>query len=146
MLNLQNFANAEEKTFEAALYQENTMIPMRDGVKLATDIYRPAVNGVPAEGKFTTVFARTPYDKKSERFVADAKYFARQGYVAVLQDLRGCYKSEGIFVKYLNEPEDGYDSIEWLAKLPFTEGKIGCGGPPTAPTFRPTPPNCGRLT
>ena len=127
-MGLQNSANAAEKIHEAILHQEDVMVPMRDGVKLATDIYRPAVNGVPSEGKFPIVFARTPYNKKSERFVIQAKYFAQQGYVAVLQDLRGCYKSEGIFVKYMNEPEDGYDSIEWLAKLPFTDGKVGMWG------------------
>lgn len=130
VLGFQGSGLAEEQTYEAILFQEDVMIPMRDGVKLATDIYRPAINGVPAQGKFPIVFARTPYNKKGERFggVAEAKYFAQHGYVAVLQDLRGCYKSEGILIKYMNEPEDGYDSIEWLAKLPYSDGKVGMWG------------------
>lgn len=118
----------EEKLYEAVLFQADAMIPMRDGVKLATDIYRPAVKGVPVEEKLPMVLQRTAYDKKSERFVKLANYFAQHGYVAVLQDIRGTYKSEGVFVKYMNGPEDGYDTIEWLAELPYTDGKIGMFG------------------
>jgi hypothetical protein len=116
------------KLFEPLLFQENAMIPMRDGIKLATDIYRPAIQGVPVEEKLPILFQRTPYNKKSERFVDEAKYFARHGYTVALQDLRGLYQSEGLFTKYMNEPEDGYDAIEWLAKLPYTDGKIGMWG------------------
>ena len=114
--------------FEPLLFRENAMIPMRDGIKLATDIYRPAIQGVPVEEKLPMIFQRTPYNKKSERFVDEAKYFVRHGYIVALQDLRGLYQSEGLFIKYMNEPEDGYDSIEWLAKLPYTDGKIGMWG------------------
>lgn len=114
--------------FETVLFQKNVMIPMRDGVKLATDIYRPAIKGLPVEEKIPIIFQRTPYNKKSERFVNEAKYFVRHGYIVAIQDLRGCYESEGLFIKYMNEPEDGYDSIEWLAKLPYTDGKIGMWG------------------
>ena len=118
----------EEKLFKVRLFQENMMIPMRDGVKLATDLYRPAIKGLPIEEKMPIIFQRTPYNKKSERFVNEAKYFVRHGYIVAIQDLRGCYHSEGLFIKYMNEPEDGYDSIEWLAKLPYTDGKIGMWG------------------
>ena len=85
--------------FEPLLFRENAMVPMRDGIKLATDIYRPAIQGVPVEEKLPILFQRTPYNKKSERFVDDAKYFARHGYIVALQDLRGLYQSEGLFIK-----------------------------------------------
>src|SRR5438552_6007299 len=58
---------------------KNAMVPMRDGVRLATDVYRPAVNGVPAPGKFPTILERTPYGKTA----GWATYFVSHGYVAV---------------------------------------------------------------
>jgi putative CocE/NonD family hydrolase len=117
-----------EKLYDVLMYEENAMIPMRDGVRLAADIYRPAINGAPVEEKFPVILQRTPYNKKSKRFVEQGKHFVKHGYVVVIQDCRGRYKSEGIFKKYVNEPQDGYDTIEWLAKLPYTNGKIGMWG------------------
>lgn len=110
------------------LYGENVMVPMRDGVRLATDIYRPARQGKPLTEKLPLVFQRTPYNKKREDLVQQAEYFVRHGYVAALQDIRGRYGSEGVFSKYMNDPEDGYDSVEWLANLPYTDGRVGMWG------------------
>jgi putative CocE/NonD family hydrolase len=117
-----------ETLYDVLMHEENAMIPMRDGVRLAADIYRPAINGAPVEKKFPVILQRTPYNKKAERFVEQGKYFVKHGYTVVIQDCRGRYKSEGVFTKYINEPEDGYDTIEWLAKLPYTSGKIGMWG------------------
>src|SRR5437879_909011 len=75
----------------------DVMVPMRDGVRLATDIYRPAIDGEPVAGRFPTILGRTSYDKTDPimwvRPVAD--YFVPRGYAVVLQDLRGRQKSEG---------------------------------------------------
>lgn len=118
-----------EDRYEAVVVKD-VMIPMRDGIKLAADIYRPAIDGVPLEDKLPILLQRTPYGKEVAwlGFVERATYFTRHRYVVVVQDCRGCYKSEGVFTKYLNEAEDGYDTIEWLAKLPYTDGQIGMWG------------------
>lgn len=120
------FAAAESSEF---VVERNVMIPMRDGVKLATDIYRPAQSGVPLDKPMPMVLARSPYNKERARDVSAAENFARHGYVAVVQDMRGRWASEGEFTKYSNtEPYDGYDTVEWLAKQPFSNGKIGMWG------------------
>ncbi len=118
------------------------MVPMRDGVKLATDIYLPCGslskrNG----GRWPVLMERTPYNKRglnrSERTakhpspmdrIAVASWFAHKGYVVVLQDCRGRYGSEGNFTKYINESEDGYDTLEWVTRQPWCNGKIGMFG------------------
>ncbi|MBI4540086.1 MAG: CocE/NonD family hydrolase [Gemmatimonadetes bacterium] len=115
--------------YEVVLFKENVMVPMRDGVRLATDIYRPARNGQPVDGKFPLLNHRTGYNKKSERFVEQAQYFARHGYVVALQDDRGTYASEGTQTKYIGFGKDGYDAIEWLAtNLPYVDGQVGMWG------------------
>ncbi len=111
------------------LLERNVMIPMRDGVRLATDIYRPAVDGRAVEGRRPLVLQRTPYGKSTDRFLPQALAFAARGYVVALQDFRGRYDSEGAFLKYdpLDAP-DGYDTVEWLAKLPYVDGRVAMWG------------------
>lgn len=121
-------AGQDAPVFDAVLYAEDLMIPMRDGVRLAADVYRPARGGKPVAERLAIVMQRTPYDKRSPRFVEQAEYFARHGYVVVLQDLRGRYRSEGEFTKYIGEGRDGYDTIEFLAGLQYTDGRIGMYG------------------
>ncbi|MBI4540841.1 MAG: CocE/NonD family hydrolase [Gemmatimonadetes bacterium] len=105
------------------------MIETRDGVRLATDIYRPARNGIIVEEPLPMILHRTPYGKSSRGQAERARYFAAQGYVSVVQDIRGRYKSEGTFSKYHDfDAPDGYDTIEWLAKLPYTEPRVGMWG------------------
>jgi putative CocE/NonD family hydrolase len=119
----------------------NVMIAMRDGVKLATDIYRPARDGNIVAGKFPVILERTPYGKtqvsRSEIDVGMpaprprpevAAWFVRQGYAVAYQDCRGRYASEGEFVKYLADGEDGYDTVSWLARQPWCNGKIATMG------------------
>jgi putative CocE/NonD family hydrolase len=119
----------EKNVYDVVLHQENVMIPMRDGVKLATDIYRPAVNGVPVGEKFPMLLQRTPYNKKDKTIVEQALFFAKNGYVVAIQDLRGRYKSEGRFIKYVNDPKDGYDTVEWLGKnVTYANGDVGMWG------------------
>jgi putative CocE/NonD family hydrolase len=103
----------------------NVMVPMRDGVKLATDIYRPE-----AEGKFPAILVRLPYGKTEAycEMPAFGWYFAKRGYVFVVQDVRGKYDSDGVPYPYVNEPDDGYMTQEWIATQPWFNGKIGTLG------------------
>jgi hypothetical protein len=105
---------------------ETVMAPMRDGVRLATDVYRPARGGVAVEGRFPVVLIRTPYNKQGSRGVG--AWFAQRGYVLVAQDCRGRFASEGDFYAFVNEGKDGYDAIEWAAAQPWSNGKVGTYG------------------
>lgn len=102
------------------------MVAMRDGVKLATDVYRPARNNVAADGKFPVLVTRSPYDKNGER--TRGEQFARHGYVFIAQDVRGRYASEGHLNPLLQEGEDGYDTIAWAVAQPWSNGKAGTTG------------------
>jgi len=106
--------------------EHNVMVPMRDGVKLATDIYRPAKKDVPLPGKFPVLVDRSPYNKTGIR--KEGIFFAQHGYVFVAQDCRGRFASQGKFYPRPNEGEDGYDTIEWAATQPWSNGKIGTVG------------------
>ena len=118
-------------------YLSNVMLPMRDGVHLATDIYLPQQGS----GKWPVIMERTPYNKagvsRSECSLADltprtradvAREFAAHGFAVVMQDCRGRYASEGVFTKYLNEAEDGYDTLVWLCEQPWCNGRVGTMG------------------
>ena len=115
-------------SLEVMRFEENLMIPMRDGVRLATDVYRPARGGTPMDEKLPVLLQRTPYGKTGSSLVESARYFAANGYVVALQDVRGTYASEGVFTKYIGEGEDGFDTVEFLAKLPYANGKVGMWG------------------
>lgn len=110
----------------------NVMMPMRDNVRLATNIYRPAVGGRPAPGEFPVLVERTPYDKNSSKLHMAGMFLARFGYVVAIQDCRGRFDSEGAFdTKHFRAQEegpDGYDTIEWLARQPWSTGKVGTIG------------------
>ncbi len=122
-------ASQEAAPYEVVLFARDVMVPMRDGVRLATDIYRPARGGAPVDEKLPVLLQRTPYNKEAAGLVARARYFAGHGYVVALQDIRGRYKSEGTFAKYdPRSAADGYDTVEWLAKLPYTNGRVGMWG------------------
>ncbi len=108
--------------------QSNLMIPMRDGVRLATDLYFPTQDGARATGRFPVILERTPYDKASPRSVANGAYFARRGYVCVIQDVRGRFESEGEWYPFAREAPDGYDTVEWLAAQPWSDGQVGTMG------------------
>lgn len=109
--------------------ERNVMIPARDGVLLATDIYRPAVDGVAVAEPLPVVLQRTPYGKSTDRFLPQALRFASRGYVVAVQDIRGRYDSGGGFIKYdpLGAP-DGYDTVEFLARLPYVDGRVAMWG------------------
>jgi len=92
---------------------------MRDGATLRADIYRPD-----ADGEFPVLLQRTPYNKTgwSMNF---AYLAAARGYVVVIQDVRGRYTSEGVWYPFIHEAEDGYDTVEWAAALPYSDGRVG---------------------
>lgn len=108
--------------------ERDVMVAMRDGTRLATDIYRPAAAGSPAPGRFPALIERTPYDKLSARFVLHARFFAEHGYVVAMQDVRGRGGSEGQWYAFAGEAPDGYDTIEWAAAQPWCTGKVGTMG------------------
>jgi uncharacterized protein len=100
--------------------ESGVRVAMRDGVKLAADVYRPD-----APGKFPVLLERTPYNRASPD---TGLRLASHGYVVVLQDTRGRYESEGEFYPFRHEANDGYDTVEWAAALPYADGKVGMFG------------------
>src|SRR5260221_1092846 len=120
-------AVARAQTYDVVRAEHDLMIPVRDGARMATDIYRPARDGVVLAERLPVLLIRTPYDKGAQQH--DAEYFARHGYVVVAQDVRGRYRSEGRFLKVQpKDATDGYDVIEWLAKQPYCNGSVGMWG------------------
>jgi putative CocE/NonD family hydrolase len=105
---------------------KNVMVSMRDGVKLAADIYRPARNGEPADGKFPVILLRTPYNKANSTELATV--FVPRGYVLVAQDVRGRYSSEGHWRPHVDDPNDGSDTAQWIGSQPWCDGGIGTVG------------------
>jgi hypothetical protein len=101
--------------------ERNVAVKMRDGVTLFADIYRPR-----ADGRFPVLLQRTPYNKNSG--VDIGLEGAARGYVVIIQDVRGRYTSEGEWYPFKHESDDGYDSVEWAAALPFSNGKVGMFG------------------
>ena len=119
----------------------DVMVPMRDGVRLATDVTMPAQNGKALPGPFPTLFYRTPYDKTAARRseysraapeprsnAEIAAEMARAGFAVMVQDCRGRYASGGVFAKYLGEGEDGYDTLDWARAQPWCSGRFGTFG------------------
>ena len=108
--------------------QRNVMMPMRDGVELATDIYFPAIGGRRAEGRFSVILERTPYNKASPSLAGTGRYFARRGYICAFQDVRGRFASGGDWYAFAKEAPDGYDAVEWLGTQEWSNGKVGTMG------------------
>jgi putative CocE/NonD family hydrolase len=102
--------------------KKTLMVPMRDGIELATDLYFPEEGA----GPWPAVLVRTSYDKTAEKKYSG--YFSRSGYVVAVQDVRGMFDSEGEFELWVNEREDGYDAVEWLAAQEWCTGKVGMIG------------------
>lgn len=109
----------------AITVERNVAVPMRDGVILRADVYRPT-----AGGSFPVLVKRTPYGKGG-----NARQYARHveaGYIVVCQDARGRYASDGQYESFVrartHDAEDGYDTVEWAARLPRSTGKVGTFG------------------
>jgi predicted acyl esterase len=105
----------------------NVMVPMRDGVRLATDVYRPTSDGKPLTDRRPVILIRTPYNKGNGQS-SEGKYFASHGYVTVIQDTRGRYRSEGVWHWLTDDGPDGVDCCAWIAEQPWSNGRIGMMG------------------
>lgn len=99
------------------------MIPMRDGVRLAADVFLPG-----AEGRFPVLLSRTPYSKQRPGAEPQGLRGAQAGFAVVIQDTRGRYASEGTFRSMQDDGPDGWDTLEWLTKQPWCNGRVGTYG------------------
>ena len=106
----------------AIVVEKNVEARMRDGVILRADVYRP--NG---EGKRPALLQRTPYSKNPGEPRSQFHRLAEAGFVVVVQDTRGRYTSDGVAVPH-DEGADGYDTVEWVAPLPYVDGRVGMFG------------------
>ncbi|TSA33829.1 MAG: CocE/NonD family hydrolase [Verrucomicrobiaceae bacterium] len=115
-----------EQAADTGIYiEKNVAIPARDGVILRADVRRPK-----KDGRYPVLIFRTPYDKcegdeDNEKTFSEA---VKRGYAMVVCDVRGRFASDGEFVAYVNEGRDGYDTIEWAAKQPWSDGNVGTFG------------------
>ena len=113
--------------------RRDAMVPMRDGTRLATTIWFPGADGPATGARHPAILERTPYGKdepsRSERTHDDprplsraevARSFVERGYVVIYQDCRGRHASEGEFVKYLSDAEDGHDTCTWIVNQPWS--------------------------
>jgi len=99
-------------------------VPMRDGTILYADIYRPA-----KPGKYPVIVTRTPYGLQRDNVHHERMMkFAKRGYIGIVQDVRGRYESDGKWEPFRDEANDGHDTIEWIAKQDFSNGKIAMQG------------------
>jgi putative CocE/NonD family hydrolase len=106
--------------------ERNVAVPMRDGTMTRADVFRPE-----PEGRYPVLLCRTPYDKSA----ANISYGwlqpirpASEGYVVVIQDVRGRFQSEGTFRPFHQELADGFDTVEWCARQPWSNGRVGMYG------------------
>ena len=106
----------------AVTIETGVAMKTRDGVMLRADIYRPK-----ADGRFPVLLERTPYNK-GDGESGFGKRAAAAGYVVIVQDVRGRYSSEGEWYPFKNESNDGFDTVEWAAGLPYSNGKVGMYG------------------
>jgi putative CocE/NonD family hydrolase len=126
--------------YDVAL-ESNVRVAMRDGVHLATDVYRPARGGKAVAGRFPAIMERTPYGRTVTSFrnitaASDtpltqmqlARMTVARGYVLIFQDCRGRYDSEGEFIKYVHEGQDGFDTAAWLVRQPWSDGRFATMG------------------
>ena len=103
--------------------QHDVPMPTRDGVVLYADIYRPK-----SADKLPVILMRTPYDKSVNWAVGPTYRMVQRGYVVIIQDVRGRYTSEGEWYPFRHEQTDGFDTVEWAAALPYSNGKVGMIG------------------
>ena len=104
-------------------FESNVPVPMRDRVTLYADVYRPV-----GSGRYPVLVTRTPYGKQRDGIHQNLIDFARRGYAVVAQDVRGRFESEGSWDPFRYEAKDGYDTVEWAASQPWSNGKVGMFG------------------
>ena len=103
--------------------ESDVQVKMRDGAILRADIFRPK-----GDSRFPVLLQRTPYNKSNPGRFSFGYRAAASGYVVIIQDVRGRYSSEGEWYPFKHESNDGYDTVEWAAALPYSNGKVGMFG------------------
>jgi putative CocE/NonD family hydrolase len=106
------------QTAPQIVVEKNVAMKTRDGVTLRADIYRPS-----ADGSYPVLLTRTPYNKVN--VASFAQKGAARGFIVIAQDVRGRFASEGEWYPFKHETDDGYDTVEWAAALPHSNGKVG---------------------
>ncbi len=119
LLSLQGFGSPKTP---AGLEQLGVAIPMRDGARLAADIFLPRTTG-----RWPAVLFRTPYNRKGPSSHG-YREFVRRGYVVVIEDVRGRYASQGTFPSFEQEGRDGNDTINWIAEQPWSNARVAMAG------------------
>ncbi len=114
-------AQVPESSKSPSVEKRSLAVVMHDGVKLGTDVYLPQTNGA-----FPVLLLRTPYNKGIATGIGEDG--ARHGYATVIQDTRGRFASEGANLAFDADVEDGYDTVEWLMRQPWCNGKLGTSG------------------
>ena len=131
------------------VHEKNVPMKTRDGLTLYADIVRPD-----APSRYPVLVSRTPYGKDAAMQNPDnsAFFFSRRGYVTVMQDCRGRFTSEGEYYPMVNDVPDGYDAVEWAARLPWSNGRVGTFGQSYMGATQymiacnsPMPPNLGAM-
>jgi putative CocE/NonD family hydrolase len=115
-------ASALFATTVEAIRSFDITVPMRDGVRLSANVFRPE-----EAGRFPTILVRTPYGKGRD-FTAHYQTFVEHGYAVMVEDVRGRYGSEGVFRPLEQEPADGDDTLNWIARQAWSDGKVGMMG------------------
>lgn len=108
------------------IFESNVPATMRDGTALRANVFRPAESG-----RYPVLLTRHPYNKDLLSYTTsllNPLLVAQAGYVVIVQDARGRFASEGEFVPFVGEAEDGYDTVEWAAALPYSDGNVGMFG------------------
>jgi putative CocE/NonD family hydrolase len=113
------FAQELSTTPYAVTWEFNVPVPMRDGTRLSTDIIRPT-----AAETFPVILIRTPYKKGREPSREEVIYYARHGYVVIVQDVRGRFDSDGRWKPFFVDIEDGVDARQWILKQPWSNGQV----------------------
>jgi len=116
-------AQAPPASISNMVIQHDVPMKTRDGVTLYSDIYRPN-----SSGRFPVILTRTPYNKNVNWAVSPVVKIVPRGYVVIIQDVRGRYTSEGEWYPFKHEQADGFDTVEWAAALPYSDGKVGMIG------------------
>ena len=116
-----SIAAGRGETINGIVVERNVKVTMRDGVVLRADVFHPE-----KAGKYPVLLTRTPYNKAGDSDFGFQGALA--GYVMVVQDVRGRYTSEGEWYPFRYESQDGYDTVEWAAALPYADGKVGMWG------------------
>src|SRR5271170_3068695 len=116
-------AVAEAEAMAKIIFEKNIEIPMRDGCVLRGDLFRPD-----SPEKLPVIINRTPYNKSMPMVFAltmDSLRAASAGYNVLIEDCRGRFASDGVFNCFTDEARDGYDTVEWAARQPWSDGNVG---------------------